>query len=184
MPADTAKKETWQDWWPEETVAPEELLTRQAVVDRLRGEGVDVTVFDLTNWEKRHITPRPTRRRVGRTTQAMYHPRELDVIRTLRALQDQGLPLSQIGPELRGRFPRRHTVRVPTATASEEGLAPTIVTVSADLEAHLRAFARQHEEDIGGEIARIELRLINAYGHPYTIPVDVTGDRPDSHHHV
>jgi DNA-binding transcriptional MerR regulator len=189
---ETAKKETWQDWWPEETVAPEALLTRQEVVDRLRSEGVDVTVFDLTNWEKRGITPRPTRQRTGRTTHAMYHPQELDVIRTLRELQAEGKPLSEIRPELRGRFPRRlrgsahiriqsnatatGTVRVPTATATAEAHAPTVATLPEDLMAHLRTFAHHHGEDVDSEIVRIELRLINADGHTLTIPVDVQQD--------
>src|SRR5215212_2810021 len=128
MPADTAKQETWLDWWPDDEVIPEELLTRQRFVDRLRGEGVEVTVFDLMNWEKRGITPRPTRQRVGRTTHAMYHPRVLEVIRTLRELQAEGRSLADIGRELRGRFPNRRqfTIHASTAMAFAAAGAATI----------------------------------------------------------
>src|SRR5215213_4884140 len=112
MPADTAKQETWLDWWPDDEVMPEELLTRQRFVDRLRGEGVEVTVFDLMNWEKRGITPRPTRQRVGRTTHAMHQPQKA-VRRPVqpRFVLNRVLPSP---PSCQGTLPRA-SVRLPVS---------------------------------------------------------------------
>ncbi len=173
----TAERETWQHWWPDE---PAE-LTRQEIVDRLRAEGVAVTVQDIANWQRTGVLPRGTSRRTGRALQMLYPVRYLDLLRDLRELQEEGLRLADIGPRLRVKHYRKpRTVRgkaTVTSTSSVSARASVrrgdpALTADDGLAQTLRTIARKHEQTYGGHIARVELRLIDDHGNPLTLALD------------
>jgi hypothetical protein len=180
---EAAKRETWADWRPGDPIDPEQLLTRQELVDRARTEGIVVSAQDIANWQGDGVLPRGIRRRRGRVTETLYPHWYVDLLRDLRAQQEEGLRLADIGPRLRPQY----VVRPPTATATAKAHIPLVVSVTAkasvrrgdpaltandDLAQTLRTIARAHEDAYGGHIARVELRLIDDHGNPLTLAID------------
>src|SRR4051794_17405494 len=96
------KHETWEDWLPEGAPAPDQFLTRDELVDRLRRYGIDVDARDLRFWERSGVLPRPVKRRYNGATWALYpdwssRPNGyLHLIRRVRQLQAEGYKLQQI----------------------------------------------------------------------------------------
>jgi hypothetical protein len=185
MPARTdadSKRETWQDWLPadEPEPNPDDLLTRGQLVERLQEQGADITVKDLTNWHGRGVLPRGVRHRIGSVTYVLYPPQFIAMVRRLLDLQDEGLTLREIGPQLRveffGKALTANKVSVPirsdvSARASVRR-GDHALTANDDVARLLRDIARDHEARYGGSIMRVELRLIDEFNNPLTLAVD------------
>ena len=109
MPSQTAekpKRETWRDW-----LAPDgfrlvggKLITRDELLERLRDEGIDVSIHDLKNWQRLGVLPHGIPRREGRSTHALYPPQVVIALALVRQLQDQGREMADIRRVLRGTF--------------------------------------------------------------------------------
>ncbi len=130
---DKPKKESWLDWLPAGVPEPDELLTRDDLLEGLRRDGVVVREDDLQNWQGAGIVPYGVRRRhpSSRTGRMLYPWWMGHVLRDLRALQAEGRSLRSIEPILRQRaagYARQEpgTVWQPSRSASISGSTPTI----------------------------------------------------------
>lgn len=173
------KREDWTDWWPDEPTDPDQLLTRQQLVERAQAEGIDVTAQDIANWILRGHLPAGRLVRSGRALQARFPARYVDLLRATRAMQASGFKLNEVGPRLRRHYARQRrvsVVAVPVLGSSDTGYIRTgdaALTVDPALAEMLRGVARDHEQNYGAHIARIEIRLIDDRGHPLVMTVDI-----------
>ncbi len=109
------KRETWRDWMPDGAPEPDELLTRDELLERLRGEGFVVSVDDLRNWQSTGTIPYGINRWRDGSVKTHYPRWMLDVVRTLRAMQSDGRKLAEIRSSLRDIFDRRRSDPVAAA---------------------------------------------------------------------
>ena len=171
-PATKPRKTTWIDWLPEGTPEPDGLLTRDQLVDQLRGEGFVVDRDDLRNWQSTGAIPYGINRWRDGAVRTLYPAWMLDVVRTLRAEQANGRKLAEIRAHLRDVFDRRSadaaTLRAAATTTVEKFPA-----VPPDLGDRLAAFSRDAERATGGRIVRAEVRLIDEDGRPLVFRFDV-----------
>ncbi len=93
-------RQTWRDWAPD-APEPDELLTRDELVERLRAEDVAVRPQDFLFWQRKGVLPYPVKRRSGTATTAYYARWVAGLVRELRRLQGQGYSLEEIRPRLR-----------------------------------------------------------------------------------
>lgn len=84
-------------WSRDGSFAPDEFLTRSQLVEQVRERGVDVDERVMVFWERRGILPKPIRR--GR--EVVYPALAVNVVVTLRELQQSGLTLDAIKPLMR-----------------------------------------------------------------------------------
>lgn len=133
------KRETWRDWLPEGAPDPDELLTRDELIEQLRGEGFVVDREDLRNWQSTGAIPYGVNRWDGTATRTFYAPWMLGVVRTLRVMQADGRKMAEIRVHLRDLFDRRRSAskagRVRSASAA------VVATVTATSTATVRATA-------------------------------------------
>ncbi len=101
MTETATKRETWLDWLPAELSDPASFITREELVARLRAEGVSVSDRTLIFWEAKGLLPRPIRRWVGDKTRALYPELAVGAVALVRQLQEKGLVLRAIAPEIR-----------------------------------------------------------------------------------
>lgn len=118
-------RQTWRDWAPD-APEPDELLSRDELVERLASQGVKVSVRDLRNWQVGGVIPYGIRKWDGDAPRSMYPPWMIDLVRDLRAMQAQGVPLAEIGHKLQTRAPalaarRDAVIQAGTATATAQG---------------------------------------------------------------
>lgn len=97
------KKATWVDWVKDgaPNPKPEDLITRDEMIDRLHEAGVPITTRELRYWEAEGALPRPVRRAHTGATRAVYPNWVLALVPRARALRHQGVPLPEIGVHLR-----------------------------------------------------------------------------------
>lgn len=94
-------KETWRDWMPEGAPEPDQILTRDELVERLRYYNVDADTESLRFWEREGILPRPIRQRRNGATRTTYPDWMIYLVRRIRQLQAEGFSLEQIRPRVR-----------------------------------------------------------------------------------
>ncbi len=169
--------------------APEPtLLTRAQVVQALARRGVKVNESDLRYWEYEGILPRPVRQWHEGAVRAVYPDWYPFLVRRIRALQRQGLSLSEIAPHIRIHarlwFGYDQTSRdlelrqhiPPWATVPED------IELTPDLVAALEKFARIHARFRGAPIGRMEVHVIGDDGRStrYPLPIAPTAseERP------
>ncbi len=96
-------KDTWVDWVKDGAPdpSPEDLITRDELIDHLQQAGVPITARELRYWETAGALPRPVKRSHTGAIRAVYPTWVLRLIPRLRTLRHQGVPLSEIGAHLR-----------------------------------------------------------------------------------
>lgn len=119
MSTTTSKKErvTWRDWQPPGTPDPDELLTREELVARMKDLAINVSARDLIYWESLGILPRGVRVRRNNATYVVYPRWLMHSVELLRRLQAFGLSLEEIAPRLRETAAR--AVRIANETADK-----------------------------------------------------------------
>lgn len=101
----TKTRITWRDWQLPGTPDPDELLTREEMVERLKNLGIPVAHTTLRYWELIGVLPRGVRMRRNKVT-GVYFPRWLLIsIVLLRRLQELGWSLQKIASRLRETAP-------------------------------------------------------------------------------
>ncbi len=97
--------QTWRDWLGPDDPEPEELFTRDEIVDRANAlmgpTRKPVKASDLQHWESRGIIPRGIRRRRGDAQYALYPEWHAYLVRQIRQLQREGYSLDEIKPQIR-----------------------------------------------------------------------------------
>ncbi|MDP9470071.1 MAG: hypothetical protein M3Q71_05300 [Chloroflexota bacterium] len=199
------KRRTWRDWLPPGTPEPDTLLTRTELLARLHAEGVDVSTHDLDNWQTAGIIPYGIRRRHEGATRTLYPKWMVDLIRYLRELQDEELPLPQISAILKvharasagADAATQDDIATPSASAppgsfhaisandalntdiqETASVVKTIAQTAAiaaapnDIIPRLLEWAREHEQMFGSKITRVDVSLVDEYGHPLTFQFD------------
>ncbi len=170
----TPKRGTWRDWLQLPDDAPDQpLVTRDELLELLRMDGVDAKKSDLLFWQTAGVLPYPIKRWHRGATRSWYPAWFGGVVRQLRALQDEGYPLEEIGPQLRPylRLLYAYNNPAPADPATREAWSNR----PQDLAPQLRAIARGHEVITGTKIPRIEVRLFDEQGHPLTYSFDTNG---------
>lgn len=126
--APSKAKQTWRDWLPDGATEPDELLTRDELIEQLRGEGFVVDRDDFRNWQSSGAIPYGINRRHNGATRTLYPGWMLDVVRTLRAMQADGRKLAEIRAHLRDRFDRRRSAMMAAGVgqAAARGEAATL----------------------------------------------------------
>lgn len=106
-------KATWEQWVREGAPAPvpEDLVTRDELIDLLREFGDQMTTNELRYWEAKGALPRPVRRSHTGTVRALYPMWVIDLVPRVRDLRAQGVPLPEIGEQLRRQFAQEKTAR-------------------------------------------------------------------------
>ena len=175
-------REDWTDWWPDEPTDVDELLTRQELVERAQAEGIDVTAQDVANWQAKGIVPRGLPHRIGRVVEMRYPPRYVELLRSVRGMQQSGLTLAELSPFLRLQYfgPRPTTrqasvVAVPILNTDDVGhlrRGDAALAANDELAKTLLQIAHDYQEQFGGRITRVELNLIDEYGNPAKLAVD------------
>ncbi len=179
-----SKQVTWRDppWSPVGAPEPDELMTRDELIEALNREGLGVSVGDLRNWQSAGVVPYAVKRWTGDATRGVYPGWMVDVVRDLRRLQGEGYKLRQIGPLLRTNERLRRAYAESTPLSGSERWAATNRPADlADIGPRLRAVAQSHELRTGTRICRVEavleldgddprllIRLHDDRGHPLT----------------
>ncbi len=186
-------KRTWRDWAPD-APEPPDLLSRDELVERLAAEGVKASVRDLRNWQVAGAIPYGIRRWDGDAPRAMYPLWMADLVRELRAMQAQGIPLLEIGHRLQANaktYAARRDASIAGSTpnigvsvpsggqrgnlnvqdAGQIGAAESISVVASpapppDIPPRLLEWARDHERTFGIKIAHVDVALVDEYGRP------------------
>jgi hypothetical protein len=156
-PATKAEQTTWADWLPDGQSEPPQLITRAELLAELAREGVDVPERMLTFWESSGVLPRPVRRWRDGAPKALYPLGWQALVATVRAFQDQGLPLSDIATE----------VRVRAGYFLGHGIWAGAVYL--DAVKALDDLARADELDGMSPIHTVEIRYVDAGGKPVGI---------------
>lgn len=100
------KRRDWRDWLPPEgsveaIEAAEPMLTRAELVAALHDAGEDVSAHSIRYWHTKNVLPYPTKRKRGRSVEAVYPAWYVWLIQALRGYQREGVPLDHISPRLR-----------------------------------------------------------------------------------
>jgi len=171
--------ETWQDWWPDapdpDSPSPD-LITKDELLARLRAEGVEVTAFDLANWQRARVIPYGIKRWRGDGTYALY-PAEFMValVQELRSAQAQGWKLDEIAGWLRYQVAPSLATRPPGSATVWAEIARG-VAVPDDLRQRLVAWAHAVARRHGTPIVRARVELIDDHGRLLTGIVDTLLD--------
>ncbi len=193
MPTEAAPKpnrETWRDWLPTSgrDVALQEaepVMTRDELVVELRDLGHDVSARDLIYWQTRGAIPYPTRQKRRGTSVAVYPRWMVNVIHTLRTMQEQGYTLREIGPFMRDHLYHLFSPRPKTpeqeAREARRREWRALFPLFDEIDPRIRALARTHEAIHGEHIARAEIRLVLEDGSARTYLVAIgSGDEANS----
>ena len=173
---------TWRDWLPKGAPEPDDLLTREEVLDRLRSWSVEATVNDLRYWEYEGILPRAVKRQHDGAVRAVYPEWFPHLVRHLRDLQAEGLTLNQITPRLRtharltlaieqasmSTLARDRAVRIPPWAKQPED-----IQLGFDVAAALEKVADAHAKFRGVPVARIEVHVIGTDGRATKYPMPI-----------
>jgi len=155
MTATTTKpKETWRDW-----VAPgaipqrSNLLTRQALIDRLAEDGIEVGESDFLYWQREDILPYSVKLRSNNVTRAYYPFWMADVVKELIRLrtEERGLLLSAIRPRLRALA---HKKTYPWVTGTLRDRSEPFIPIAENI-------ARLYAEISGTKITAVRLQLFD-----------------------
>ncbi len=104
MPADTetqpkkAPQATWRDWIPD--LAEPAVMTRDELLETLRGRGIDIAPSTLEFYRYTGILPRPIRRRYEGVTVAVYPEWFVLAIEHIKRQQEAGKTLDAIKPHM------------------------------------------------------------------------------------
>jgi len=149
----------------------DELLTRGQLIAQLKDEGIEITAFDLGNWQRAGIVPHGARRWRDGATRVVYGPEMVDVIRRLRALQAEGYKLRQIGSRLRASV-ARDAVHIHSTDEA------TVVRTLSDVDGLLspaveavEAYARRYQERHGVRLTPVAIAFRDEDGHEHVFPV-------------
>jgi len=161
-------RETWRDWMEPDAPNPDVLLTRKELLERLQAEGVDVTPSALAYWENQRITPRGDKRWINGTPQSLYPEWMIPMLRTVRALQEDGVSLREIRETLRTiswMHPAEVSDQPPDDRSEHSALREEFLRMGTeDLRPLLLEYARLQERISGVRVVRIELQMIDAQG--------------------
>jgi len=169
-------KETWIDWLPDEgredaLLDAEPLLTRDELVAELKGTQDEVTVHNLVHWQSMGAIPYPVTRRRRGAPRALYPQWMINLIHTLRTLQEKGYKLREIGPILRDHtdnlFAPPQTPRQQEAH-DRQNARRALAPLWDELDVRIKSLARVREQLHGGNITRAELKLIDDQDKGYT----------------
>ncbi len=99
----TAPANPWHDWMPEGGSAPDpgDMISREELIDRLQADGITVTPRQLHYWETEGALPKPVKRSHTGAIRAVYPTWVLPLVPRVQALRQQGVPLREIGSQLR-----------------------------------------------------------------------------------
>ncbi|MDP9357099.1 MAG: MerR family transcriptional regulator [Chloroflexota bacterium] len=185
-PPKEINKETWVDWVKDGAPdpSPEDLITRDELIDRLREAGIPITTRELRYWETEGALPRPVKRSHTGAIRAVYPTWVLRLIPRLRTLRHQGVPLPEIAAHLRLMLRGEEGAKeakqdmlywsAPTLTphlgaydidpdnpaaweSTREAVQTSLGFTSGDLGATLEQRARDHREATGKAIASIDI---------------------------
>jgi hypothetical protein len=100
------KRETWLDWvapvpTDEAMARAEPLLTTDQLLAALESQGIKITRWDLSYWQRQGVIPYPTKGSRGGATWALYPRWMIDVVQVLRRSQTHGQSLDLIAMALR-----------------------------------------------------------------------------------
>lgn len=169
MTTTTKTRETWLDWIPPDgredaELAAEPLLSREELVSELQSRGYEVSARDLIFWQAKRVIPYPVREKRQGMSIAVYPQWMIQVIHTLKGLQEQGYVLRDIGPLLRDVVFHTFTSRPPTPKQARRQAQRASYPIAEELDPLLRSFARVHELIHGGNITHAEIRLVGDDG--------------------
>ncbi len=179
-------KETWVDWVKDGAPdpSPEDLITRDELIDHLREAGIPITTRELRYWETEGALPRPVKRSHTGAIRAVYPRWVLRLVPRLRTLRHQGVPLPEIGAHLRLMLKGEEGARkakqdllfwsAPALTihrsayevdpndpaaweSTREAVQTSLGFTRGDLGAILDERARDHREATGKAIASIDI---------------------------
>jgi len=165
----TTNQETWRDWLGPDEPDPDELLTRDEIVQRangwlLRGRKI-ITARDLRLWEQLGILPRGIRRGHKGASRNLYPGWMVALARDIREMQHQGLSLDAIRPRIRNRA--RIEMNIGSSPIDDDirahrrfAQAPEDITMSFSLIEELERLAEWRARLTGVETDRIEVRVI------------------------
>ncbi len=169
------KRESWRDWLPEDAPEPEELLTRDELVERLAQMGIDASAGDLQFWEGIGVLPRAVRQWHNGAVRAVYPDWFVHLVRAVRRLQDEGYTLRQIPDRVRiharlmlayAKIHAENPLPPPLTDPREIPLWPDLVT-------ELERLARWHQAITGAPTTRVEVIVTDAADRatPYLLPL-------------
>ncbi|MDP9358316.1 MAG: hypothetical protein M3R02_24120 [Chloroflexota bacterium] len=169
-------QETWRDWMPDGAPDPDQLYTRDEIiemVDRLHVTGTDpVSAGDLRYWESLGILPRPVRRWHEGAARALYPSWYAYLPRRVRILQRTGYSLDEIRPRIRthARLLLGHGSNALEALAD----GAEDVRLWPDLVSGLERIARWRAHLTGVETERVEVRVIGKDGRSTVYPLPIS----------
>lgn len=178
------KRETWRDWLPEVAPDPDELLTRDELIGRLRSWRVDATEADLRYWEYAGVLPRPVRRWHDGAVRALYPDWFPHLVRELRRLQRrEGLTLEEIAPRL--RVHARISLALSNNITDEEirrsygqARTPEDILPWPALVEELERLGRWWQALAGTPTDRIEVHVVGANGRATKYPLPISRTDP------
>ncbi|MDP9362898.1 MAG: hypothetical protein M3Q10_01485 [Chloroflexota bacterium] len=162
----TLRRETWRDWRSADAPEPEQLYTRDELLELLARMGIDATESDLRYWEYGGVLPRAVRQWHDGAVRAVYPDDVAYWVKELRRLQRyEGLSLEEIAPRLRAhaRLMSAHD-RGDTEPAADLPQAPEGIRPWPALATELDRLARWWEHLAGVEADRVEVRVVGANG--------------------
>ena len=179
----TPKPSTWRDWMPAGAPEPEELLTRDELLARLKAWRVDATEADLRFWEYSGVLPRPIRRWHNGAVRALYPDWFPHLVRELRRLQRrEGLTLGEIATRL--LVHARISLALSTDATDEEIRAsrnypqtPEDITLWPTLVEDLERLARWWEHLSGASTDRVEVHVVGTNGRATKYPLPIAPHR-------
>ena len=194
MPAaETTKtaREAWLDWVSPEGRADalldaEPLLTRDELIAEMKSTGAEVTPRELTRWQSLGVIPYPQKRRYHGKVRGTYPQWAISTIRLLKSLQNDGYTLREIGPLLRGDVYHRFLPKPQTTPRQQRDqdrrlARRELFPLADEIEGQLRTLARLHERIRGGQIIRVDMRLVDVDGSGFTYPFLVTNEASTPH---
>lgn len=175
------KRETWKDWLGPDAPEPDELFTRQEIVEKAnevaRPPGVKpVKAGDLQLWEKIGILPHSIRRRRGDAQYALYPEWHAALARRVRQLQREGYSLDEIRPRIRA-FARnllwydQHPVEDRYPYRNVE--TPEEITMWPLLVEELERLSRYWSHLQGEDVDRVEVNVLGKSGRATKYPLPI-----------
>lgn len=166
-------RQAWRDWLPAEAAepAPDDLLTRDELIARLKDEGIQVSAYDLGNWQRAGAIPHGLRRWHDGAPAVLYPPGMVEVVRRVRDLQAQGHKLRHIGPQIRATAARdaAHVHGEDEATVART-LADIDDLLAPAIEAS-EAYARRYQERHGARLVPTAIAFRDEDGREYAYPL-------------
>jgi len=154
MSAETPKpnRETWRDWIAPGEPEPDDLLTRDELIDELRRQGYPVRPHDLQNWQSAGVIPYGVNRWHAGAVRTIYPIWMIDLLRLLKTLRKNGHNMGEIREMLRSTFRRRVVVNTTAGNLELGSTRATLVIRPPRAEATARAFppAIEFREPIRG----------------------------------